>query len=761
MKTKRCIVGILVAGAAALACLVACQKERGNDNPNYDPNKNEVNAQFVFNLSSLAKTKQTGDSTQVNAGHFRGISNAYLMSMISTAEGLGPYVENGILVEDHDLDKIYDLSSVLTPSSIAGMEGRRVLEMSLPLRTDLFVFYGRSSEPAAADYAGYGHLDKYTVGKEAGSANFQLGKRLTDGKHFRTAEKLMGAILTLIMQTTVGTAYKNHNQIKGGVSEGDKKYIYDLSESTDVAAGGYPDNISWESYKDGLSPYDGQPLRPMEMKLQYLYTQMTTERAAELRAASGEAVKKIVQDLWSVVNSVRCAEPTCEAEAVAKYFAATVSKHIAKYFKTSTIPDDGTSITISGFQTMSDIVEAFDADANPTAASGIASLWPNTTKAAAEKPNADSLATLKLFTLPLTNFPLNFNIPRGAAYMKYSAAGKCFYYPQDFNVSAFGGNPDETKYNASSYYFPAELLYFGNSPIRATSKETSVSYPDADDDWEADGSWSDDWKVSGESDKVLSSTRKVAMKFSINYGVSMLKTRIQYAQGTIEDNRAAVLKLDDPGSTEGNQTIALTDDSFILTGIIIGGQPQNVGWDFLPIKDPEGNKATPTYGFVFDSAIASDAKAIPVNGKSNPNYTVVFDNYKTGNTQDKVYVALEFKNNTQKDIYGNVNLIKNGGYFYLIGVLDPAQASSGITWPTTGPYIPPFNTDGSRSNVTRVFVQDFMTDVTFTFGVNSLAAAYLTVPDLRSSSMTLGLSVDLNWRQGLVYNNVPLGGGTN
>lgn len=759
MKTKRCFVGILVAGAAALACLVACQKERGNDNPNYDPNKNEVNAQFVFNLSSIAKTKQTADSTQVNAGHFRGISNAYLMSMISTNDAVKTHVKNGILVEDCDGDKIYDLSSVLSPSSIAGMEGRRVLEMSLPLRTDLFLFYGRSSEPAEADYAGYGHLDKYTVGKNISSANFQLGKRLTDGRHFRTAEKLMGAILTLIMQTTVGTAYKNHGQIKAGDKEGNKEYRYD------IAADGYPDNISWASYASDTSPYDGESLRPLEQKLQYLYNQMTTERTNELRAASGEAVKKIVQDLWSVVNSVRCAEPTCEAEAVAKYFAAAVSKHIAKYFRADTTPSDGTAITISGFQSMDDILSAYNADANPTAESGMSSLWPNTTKAAVEKPNADSLSTLAQITLPLTKFPLNFNIPRGAAYMKYSVAGKCFYYPQDFNVSAFGGNPDETKYNASNYYFPAELLYFGNSPIRATSKDTSVGYPDAADDWEDDNSWSPDWKVSGESDKVLSSTRKVAMKFSINYGVSMLQTRIQYAQGTIQDNRAAVLTLDDSGSTEGNQTIALTDDSFILTGIIIGGQPQNVGWDFLPIKDPEGNKATPTYGFIFDSAIASDAKSIPVNGKSNPNYTVVFDNYKSPTAQnalqDKVYVALEFKNNTQMDIYGNVNMIKNGGYFYLIGVLDPTQASGTITWPTTGPYIPPFNADGSRSNVTRVFVQDFMTDVTFTFGENSLAAAYLTVPDLRSSSMTLGLSVDLNWRKGLVYNNVLLGGGTN
>jgi len=32
------------------------------------------------------------------------------------------------------------------------------------------------------------------------------------------------------------------------------------------------------------------------------------------------------------------------------------------------------------------------------------------------------------------------------------------------------------------------------------------------------------------------------------------------------------------------------------------------------------------------------------------------------------------------------------------------------------------------------------------------------VPDLRSSSVTLGLSVDLKWETGLVFNDVIIGG---
>ena len=55
-------------------------------------------------------------------------------------------------------------------------------------------------------------------------------------------------------------------------------------------------------------------------------------------------------------------------------------------------------------------------------------------------------------------------------------------------------------------------------------------------------------------------------------------------------------------------------------------------------------------------------------------------------------------------------------------------------------------------------MQDYMTTATFTLGANSLKHAYLTVPDLRAGSMTLGLSVDINWSTGLDFGDVILGG---
>ena len=64
------------------------------------------------------------------------------------------------------------------------------------------------------------------------------------------------------------------------------------------------------------------------------------------------------------------------------------------------------------------------------------------------------------------------------------------------------------------------------------------------------------------------------------------------------------------------------------------------------------------------------------------------------------------------------------------------------------------------NNVSRIFIQDYKTVANFKIGEFSLQYAYLTVPDLRSGSVTLGLSVDLSWTTGLTFDDVVLGGDT-
>ena len=49
-----------------------------------------------------------------------------------------------------------------------------------------------------------------------------------------------------------------------------------------------------------------------------------------------------------------------------------------------------------------------------------------------------------------------------------------------------------------------------------------------------------------------------------------------------------------------------------------------------------------------------------------------------------------------------------------------------------------------------------MTIAHFVLNKNSLKNAYVTVPDLRSLQISLGMSVDLEWQTGLTF-EVPLG----
>ncbi|MBR3744216.1 MAG: hypothetical protein IKN31_03805 [Bacteroidales bacterium] len=77
-----------------------------------------------------------------------------------------------------------------------------------------------------------------------------------------------------------------------------------------------------------------------------------------------------------------------------------------------------------------------------------------------------------------------------------------------------------------------------------------------------------------------------------------------------------------------------------------------------------------------------------------------------------------------------------------------------ITWPTYNEIPPVFEsgTDAGKSKkIARVFIQDFVTKAVFRIGENSLKHAYYSTPDLRASNMSLGLSVDLSWKDGFQY----------
>ncbi len=714
-------------------------------NPNYNPNTGEVLTQFVFNVSNgnQPTTRQSADATQASssleASKFRGIENAHILCFKNTA-GDGKYITSPTTAE-----KDFDMARVLNAGTIANDMSRRVLEMSLPLNTNSMVFYGRAVKET--DKNAYGDLensdgtDGYNVSDNLANVSFHLSKCLKsdDKTKFVATQKLLAGILTCIMNTNRGDAAVAATETAGNTA-------YGFAIASDVAA-----NMPWSDYVDAStgqlkekSPVDvNVNLTELERKLAKVYKEMTQIQTAELRNTSGPALLATIKNLWSIVNSVRCATPTSLPEAVAKYMASRISAEIHQYFDYTTLPVDGGSVDGVAFKEggVSVLITNFSSDP----------YWPS---GAGDKPGSTTFNDISSVTVAeLATFPENYNLPQGSTHITFDKGTKVFSYAVNYNTSAVGS----TAFTVDDYYYPPELLYFGNSPLRVSDAEHVVSqYPASTTLWDTEASTNttDSWYGWTANSHVQSTTRSVAMRNDINYGTSLLKTTVGYTSniqnGTkLQDNNKFIQDRD-YSVTEDNKQIAPNATSFILKGILIGGQYPRVGWNFLPsLADGERQ------GYVFDKAITSSG-SIPVSGSSEPNYTLVFDNYTTATTQDKVYVALELMNNSGEDFFGKDNLIPNGSNFYLIGELDPTGKPIS-SWPSYH-ALPPYPYDSSNGSTVRVFIQDYMTEANFKIGEYSLQYAYLTVPDLRSSSVTLGLSVDVKWSTGLEFDDVIVGG---
>lgn len=108
---------------------------------------------------------------------------------------------------------------------------------------------------------------------------------------------------------------------------------------------------------------------------------------------------------------------------------------------------------------------------------------------------------------------------------------------------------------------------------------------------------------------------------------------------------------------------------------------------------------------------------------------MLLDNNNNEN-KGKVYVTVELTNNSM-DFYGSDGLVPKGGKFYLVGELN-VDAESGVT-----------------NKRDRVFEKDYTTTVNM--NIKNLKNAYNCIPDLRSSKISLGLAVDMDWTTGITF----------
>lgn len=315
------------------------------------------------------------------------------------------------------------------------------------------------------------------------------------------------------------------------------------------------------------------------------------------------------------------------------------------------------------------------------------------------------------------DFPGKFNLPDGVASLSWIAGESKFAYNAPNNVIIGTGN----SINYQKICYPAELSYFVNTTTMVSDKDMSnLSEFPAYNEWT--NPTGANWTGKNFAEKAVeNSTRTVGLKDPVQYSVAVLKSTVRCKDATLEDNAK------EAGGFKANQSITVNDNSFPVTGILIGGQPASVDWKYEPA--PSETFENTIYDNVMNGSpmYAKYASEVPTVG----NYTLVFDNKKTG-AENSVYVTIELTNKSGQAFYGKDGIIQKDTKFYLVGQLDPKQ--TGLTNP---------------NSVNRVFVQDYVT--TANFKIKDLKDAYNCIPDLRTSGINVGLAVDLSWKEGITF----------
>ena len=306
-------------------------------------------------------------------------------------------------------------------------------------------------------------------------------------------------------------------------------------------------------------------------------------------------------------------------------------------------------------------------------------------------------------------FPGNLNLPDGAVEMEYDGSTNDFKY-----ISSNGNLTGLSGFDYTKVCYPAALYYYVNTDI-ATSNQSLGT-----DEWpKTTSTWISGtdapWLISGNSwgTEVTSSTQSIALKENINYGVASLELTVKCSAGSLPDN----------GGAGTPNYIPVASTGFPVTGLLIGGQPAQIGWNFLPATSTKFDLT------VYDNDI-NDVYA-KENSSEGTNYTLLMPNYQA--TAATVNFAIELENNTGHEFRGQDGVVPVGGKFYLVGTLNPNEG---------------VNTE-SDPKVTDVFVSDYQTVAKVT--IKSLEKAYNTIPDLRATQMELGLSVDLTWEKGFTF----------
>ena len=301
-------------------------------------------------------------------------------------------------------------------------------------------------------------------------------------------------------------------------------------------------------------------------------------------------------------------------------------------------------------------------------------------------------------------FPASLGLPDGAAAIRWNGTS---FTPQISYTSLADIN------GIDRFTYPAEIYYYGNSRIVTSNIDSRQEIYDN----ESNQKW---YQVltSGyeyqDNAAVTHNTRSVAIKDPLQYGVARLQVKLIKTASTLEDAKGS--------------PIPVGDESFPLTGIIVGGQ-MPVGFDFAPTTSYPVYSETDIV-YVYDNQVKT-------NGTSGNEYfylssaadatqmtnTLVLQSYD----HKVVPVVLEFINNSESDFEGLDGTVLKGTKFYLVALIDPATKSG----------------DPLTQIRDRVFTQDFTT--TLNMRVTGLSKAYNVVPNLLSPRLELGIELVSQW----------------
>lgn len=298
-------------------------------------------------------------------------------------------------------------------------------------------------------------------------------------------------------------------------------------------------------------------------------------------------------------------------------------------------------------------------------------------------------------------YPNNRDLPDGATVLLWGKAS------ESTSSNSFIPQVETTTMNSvnsiSRFAYPAELYYYGNSRIKTNNEVVEKSvYENASATWAGVlGNYHYDDAI------VTTSTKAIAIKDPLQYGVARLSAKVHATSGTLKD--------------ADNVDVIVGAESFPITGIIIDKQ-RPVGFDFKPWSSDEADVK-----FVYDSHLNTNTGNTNYYLSTTEAATPFLHTLVLQNCEDEdVTVILELQNDSGQDFAGENGVIYKGTKFYLVGK---------ITKPTYE------TTDDDYKK--RVFTQDHTTTVGMKVG--SLAHAYNVLPDLLGGRLEIGVQITTDW----------------